>query len=405
MRSLFLALSLLGTLFLTPVQAETNNLSLNPREEILKLRDVVEEKKQLLTELQAQIEEAKKKIQKEQAKVISYTNQIALIENRLAKTALDIKAKNLEIEKIQLEIEVLVQEIKEKESELARGRATLAELLREIKKTSDRSSLQVILSYQRFSEFYANLKFLEDVQTALQKTLKEIDSIKNQRESEQKEQEMKLAGLAKLKGELEEKQEKLKDEQGAKLYLLAAAEESEAKFQTLWRRLREESQLIDIELGTLEERITERLRTLDLELEPGALLSWPLEGGRTVVAGFHDPDYPFRYLFEHSGIDLRAAVGSAVGAAAPGIVAVAKTGRLYGNYVIILHGNKIATLYAHLSRILVRSDQVVKRGETIGLSGGRPGSPGAGLSSGPHLHFEVRVNGIPTNPLGYLLNF
>lgn len=134
------------------------------------------------------------------------------------------------------------------------------------------------------------------------------------------------------------------------------------------------------------------------------MLSWPLSGRRQITAGFHDPEYPFRYLFEHSGLDLRAEMGSAVGAAAPGIVAVARRGRLYGNYIIILHGNKLATVYAHLSQIRVEPDQVVQRGETIGLSGGRPGHPGAGLSSGPHLHFEVRAGGIPTNPLQYLIN-
>jgi hypothetical protein len=81
-----------------------------------------------------------------------------------------------------------------------------------------------------------------------------------------------------------------------------------------------------------------------------------------------------------------------VTAAADGIVTEVGNGGGYGNYVIIKHGTK-STLYAHLNRALVRVGQTVKNGQAIAKSGGRPGSPGAGASTGPHLHFEVRDNG------------
>jgi murein DD-endopeptidase MepM/ murein hydrolase activator NlpD len=69
---------------------------------------------------------------------------------------------------------------------------------------------------------------------------------------------------------------------------------------------------------------------------------------------------------------------------------------------MIIHSNGFATLYAHMSRIDVDVDQYVARGQIIGLSGGRPGTAGAGFSTGPHVHFELRKNGIPVDPGPYL---
>ena len=104
-------------------------------------------------------------------------------------------------------------------------------------------------------------------------------------------------------------------------------------------------------------------------------------------------------MFEHSGLDLPAASGTLVLSAATGYVAWTKNGRLYGNYVMVIHASGVSTLYAHLSRIDVVADQFVARGDQIGAVGS------TGLSTGPHLHFEVRKNGIPTNPLDYLISY
>jgi murein DD-endopeptidase MepM/ murein hydrolase activator NlpD len=94
----------------------------------------------------------------------------------------------------------------------------------------------------------------------------------------------------------------------------------------------------------------------------------------------------------HTGVDFGAPVGAPIFAAAAGEILTAGWCRGYGRCIIILHGDGISTLYGHCSAVLVQSGQFVRRGQLIGLVGS------TGLSTGPHLHFEVRRNGVPINP-------
>ncbi len=133
-------------------------------------------------------------------------------------------------------------------------------------------------------------------------------------------------------------------------------------------------------------------------------LHWPTSS-HSVSYGFHDPAYPFRSTGEHEGIDIVTDQGNPVYAAAAGTVTamhIAATMSEY-TYVMIDHGNGLSTVYGHLSRVDVRIGDSVSAGQRIGLSGGQPGTLGAGdYSTGPHLHFEVRSDGTPVDPRNYL---
>ncbi|MDT4967352.1 MAG: hypothetical protein QOJ64_2089 [Acidobacteriota bacterium] len=123
---------------------------------------------------------------------------------------------------------------------------------------------------------------------------------------------------------------------------------------------------------------------------------WPVEG--SLESGFGVRRNPFggSSLESHEGQDIETAFGTPVAAAASGTVTIAGTQNGYGNVVYIDHGNGLSTRYGHLSQIDVTVGQTIMRGEVLG----RVGS--TGRSTGPHLHYEVRINNEPVNPRHYL---
>jgi len=118
-------------------------------------------------------------------------------------------------------------------------------------------------------------------------------------------------------------------------------------------------------------------------------LVWPVSG--SVTSG-----YGTRWGRMHEGIDIAAPSGTPIAAAAAGTVIYAGWMGGYGNLVVLDHGNGLATAYGHQSSIAVANGQTVAQGQVVGYVGS------TGHSTGPHLHFEVRVNGAPVDPLGYL---
>jgi murein DD-endopeptidase MepM/ murein hydrolase activator NlpD len=126
--------------------------------------------------------------------------------------------------------------------------------------------------------------------------------------------------------------------------------------------------------------------------------SWPVYG--TVSAGFHNADYMKHFGVPHYGLDIVVGQGTPVTAASDGVVFLVREGGEKGyTYILIGHRDGYATLYGHLSQTLAQAGQEVVAGQVIGLSGGKPGTNGAGpMTTGPHLHFEVIERGVNIDP-------
>jgi len=133
----------------------------------------------------------------------------------------------------------------------------------------------------------------------------------------------------------------------------------------------------------------------------GKTLAWPVLPNK-ITAEFRDPSYPSKWGF-HNAIDIRAPQYTPILAPADAFVSNTKDNGMGYSYIVLAHKDGISTLYGHVSEIMVKVGETVKQGDVIGLSGGAPGTKGAGLqTTGAHLHFEVHLNGTPVNPLDYL---
>ncbi len=128
---------------------------------------------------------------------------------------------------------------------------------------------------------------------------------------------------------------------------------------------------------------------------PSGSLHWPVPGAG-IVGGVGWRVHPvYGYKSCHTGVDIHAGYGTPIRSAADGRVMAVISGGAYGLHTLISHGGGITTMYAHQSRTAVRVGQIVRQGQVIGYAGA------TGWATGPHLHFEVHVNGVPYDPLGW----
>ncbi len=128
---------------------------------------------------------------------------------------------------------------------------------------------------------------------------------------------------------------------------------------------------------------------------------WPVPANK-ITAKFHDPTYPKRWG-QHNAVDIRAKQFTEIRAPANAYVFQTKDSGTGYSYIVLAHKNNLVTVYGHVSEIMVTPGTTVRKGEVIGLSGGTPGTKGAGLqTTGAHLHLEVYYKGTSVNPLNYL---
>lgn len=384
------------------VQGQEDNATID--REVNKINQEIKARRQKAEEIQKKQEEYAKALTEKQNEKATLVDQLGVLDNRIAATMLEIERLQVEIDETTLEMKKTTIEITNKEEEIRREKDHVGTVLKLLYKRDRANALEVLLLNDSFSEFMNQVKYLEDVNQELSDSLEELKKLHDDLQSKKAALEEKSKKLSSLKKGLDDKRISLESEKEDKRFLVDQTEQSEQQFQKLIAQAKQEQSAAAAEVVQLEQLMREKLskkQQQKLEQNPSGMI-WPVPKN-TVTTYFHDPDYPFRYIFEHPAIDVRAKQGTTIRAAASGYIARAKDAGMGYSYIMIVHGNNLATVYGHVSKIMVEEDQYVVQGQPIGLSGGMPGTPGAGkLTTGPHLHFEVRLNGIPVNPLEYL---
>ena len=305
-----------------------------------------------------------------------------------------IKQKEQEIEELTGEIEELTGSIKEKEDDLEQKQKLLDERLSAAyMNDSNNTYLEAIFSggFVNFVSNYDIIKQIAEYDTNLIDEVKAVkESLENEKiklENSKIESETKRNELKDLKSEKESKVSKLSaeqksiqsqiDEYDREMEKIAAAERAAAAQQQVSSRSSSSS-------GS--------------SASPGRLL-WPVPSSHYISSPYGYRVHPIYGTSRfHSGTDIAASSGNDILAAESGRVILASYGYNggYGNYIIIDHGNGLTTRYAHCSTLYVSVGTNVSRGQRIAAVGS------TGASTGPHCHFEVRINGSTQNPMNYV---
>ncbi len=333
-------------------------------------------------------------------------NQLSILENHTAKAQLDIDSTNIDIDKTNLEIKKIQLDMGNVDAEIGIEKEHIGSLLRLAYKQDQVSAMEMLLLNDSLAEFLSQAKYLENTNSKIKESLDDLQNKKDQLEKSQANLDNKNKDLALLKADLEKKVGSLEYEQQSKTVILEETKSSESEYQTLLARAKKEQLQAEAEVSSLETAIRQKMSEKDKQkLESGSSdITWPVTG-RTITTGFHDPDYPYRKIIgEHPAVDIRATQGSTLRAAGDGYVARVKfDGSTNYAYIMIIHNDGLSTVYGHVSAISVAVDQYVHQGDVIGRTGGAPHGIGSGaFTTGSHLHFEVRKDGIPVNPLNYL---
>ena len=378
--------------------------------EINTLNAQIDDKKDALSKLRDQQRYYQQLIAEKQKEKASLKNQLSILDNKMAEIELDIEGTKLEIEQTELELRSLELEIAKKDQQINQAQDRLSKLIKTIDQQGSKNTLEIILMNDSFSDFLNDLEYLNNISSAVRDELEDLKDLKASLEEQQQTLNHKREQLAELQQVLADKKYALDQEKENKNFILEQTQLSESEYQALLADAQKEQEQANAEISQLERTVRQKLAQLEAsrpknnQNKPNStsVFIWPVPKNR-INAYFHDPDYPFRNVFEHPAVDIRAAQGTPIVAAADGYVAAAKDAGMGYSYIMIVHDNGLATVYGHVPKIVVKEEDYVTAGQLIGYSGGTPGTPGAGkMTTGPHLHFEVRLNGIPVDPLAYL---
>jgi len=315
---------------------------------------------------------------------------------RLGKVQGDLVEQQAELGRVRDRLEVARDRLERVRSELATAREVLSQRLVEIYMADEPDSLTVVLEADGFADLLERTEYLDrlsDQDAEVTGRVRKLRVKVKRRTDElgvlEDREEATTATIMQRRNDLVSSRDRLVSARGE----LSGAR---AQRRSALGRVRTSRVHLERDLDGLEAesaRVQARLRG-----SAGGGAPIRRGGGRFIVPtnGSFTSPFGMRWGRLHAGVDIAAPIGTPIRAADSGRVAIAGPTGGYGNYTCIQHGGNLSTCYGHQSRIGVSVGASVRQGQVIGAVGN------TGNSTGPHLHFEVRVGGSPVNPMGYL---
>jgi peptidoglycan DL-endopeptidase CwlO len=353
----------------------------------------------------AQIEQKKGRERVLTTQVSAYTRKIStlqaditVLQTKQIRLEADLEAKRAELARIQADLRRERLRLARLRRRLAEARVELANRLVEIYKEDSPDVVTVVLEADGFADLLERTEFLQrtsaqdariigrvrEAKIETQETAERLDRLEKRAEEVAAAIEAEVVQVQEVKGQLVARRDSYASARAGKAELLANTRASRQQLEEHVDALEREQAAVLARLqGPAASGIAGPVR------QGSGSLIWPANGSISSPFGM-------RWGRLHAGIDIPLPEGTGLRAADSGTVAIAGWTGGYGNYTCIQHGGSLSTCYAHQSSIGVSVGQSVSQGQVIGASGN------TGNSTGPHLHFEVRVNGNPVDPLGYL---
>jgi len=316
------------------------------------------------------------------------TGQIEDVEGRLLSAESRLHRIEARLATLRRQRGMVSERIVETERRLAGRRRVLAFRLRQAYQQGRDGYMHVLLKSRSMREYMSRSYYVERIVGADIRLIAAIRADERRLRADRATLERQEAEQTTLRSELATQSAVYRSSVERKRDLLADVRSTRRSLEEALDVLEDASREITARIRALQQ--TPRGRARMLRAWTGRFVR-PADG--PITSGFGMRYHPILHRRRmHTGVDIGARYGSPIAAAADGEVIMASYMRGYGNTVIIDHGGGVTTLYAHCSALLVRGGQSVRQGRTIA----RVGS--TGLSTGPHLHFEVRHNGTPVNP-------
>lgn len=351
----------------------------------------VREKEQQLQEIRKELVEKRQGLQQARRRERGVLRDLHRIEDRherlvAERDRLAVQLRGLTKSRAATAIHVMATE-----RVLAANRTKLAGRLHDIHRFGRIGYLDVLLGARDFAEFLTRFYFLGRIVSADAALIADT-------EQQQKKWQALSADLADetrqvetVAGEVSAREQDIRVEEAAKRDLFRRVKRERIAFEQVVEDLEQESRQLEALIQKLAGTVPVVEPRIGLRILQGML--WPARGQITSRFGLRvHPIFAVRKM--HTGVDIAGPLGTPVYSAAAGKVLYTGWFGGYGKIVVIDHGSGVSTLYGHLSAILVGTGTNVPRGAVVGRIGS------TGYSTGPHLHFEVRVNGRPVNPIG-----